>query len=87
MEDTLELLLKMVVQVVEVHIILVQDQEILLQQAHLKEIMVVLEIHHHLKNQVEVEVVQDLLVLMHLDLVELVELVEMEQQMILQEVQ
>ena len=74
MEDTLELLLKMVVQVVEVHIILVQDQETLLQQIHLKVEMVALEIHHHLKNQVEVEVEQLLLVLMHLALVELVEL-------------
>ena len=36
--------------------------------------MVVLEIHHHLKNQVEVAVEQLLLVRMHLALVELVEL-------------
>jgi hypothetical protein len=69
-EDTLELLLKMVVQVVEVHIILMQDQETLPQQVHLKEMLVVLEIHHHLKNQVEVEVEQLLLVLMHLALEE-----------------
>jgi hypothetical protein len=60
----------MVVQVVEVHIILVQDQVILLRQILLKVIMVVLEIHHHLKNQVEVEVEQLLLVLMHLALEE-----------------
>jgi hypothetical protein len=73
-EDTLELLLKMVVQVVEVHIILVQDQETLLRQTPLKEIMVALEIHHHLKNQVVAVVEQLLLVLMHLALVELVEL-------------
>jgi hypothetical protein len=73
-EDTLELLLKMVVQVVEVHIILVQDQETLLRQTPLKVIMVALEIHHHLKNQVVAVVEQLLLVLMHLALVELVEL-------------
>ncbi len=74
MEDTLELLLKMVVQVVEVHLILVRGQETLPQQVLLKEIMVVLEIHHHLKNQVVAVVEQLLLVLMHLALVELVEL-------------
>tara|TARA_A100001011_G_scaffold263209_1_gene271761 strand:- start:356 stop:607 length:252 start_codon:yes stop_codon:yes gene_type:complete len=73
-EDTLELLLKMVVQVVEVHLILVRGQETLPQQVLLKEIMVVLEIHHHLKNQVVAVVEQLLLVLMHLALVELVEL-------------
>ena len=72
MEDTLELLLKMVVQVVEVHIILVQDQVILLRQILLKVIMVVIT---HQTLEVEVEVLQLLEAMPHQELVELVELV------------